>query len=106
MILVSLGTMDMRKSTEPVHLDRIPLANTHSTQLYTALSVGVSASDASGEPSIIDLPVHDNFNTDPIVLMAMDATKVKLRFDIVPTYAGTNEQGVGRGVALLSSINP
>ena len=36
----------------------------------------------------------------------MDATKVKLRFDIVPTYAGTNEQVVGRGVALLSSIKP
>lgn len=106
MILVSLGTMDMRKSTEPVHLDRIPLANAHSTQLDTALSVVVSASEASGEPSIIDLPVHENVNTDPIVFMAMDATKVKLLFDIVPTYAGTNEQIVGRGVALLSSIKP
>lgn len=106
MILVSLGTMDMRKSTEPVHLDRIPLANAHSTQLDTALSVVVSASEASGEPSIIDLPVHENVNTDPIVFMAMDATKVKLLFDIVPTYAGTSEQIVGRGVALLSSIKP
>lgn len=106
MILVSLGTMDMRKSIEPVHLDRIPLANAHSTQLDTALSVVVSASEASGEPSIIDLPVHENVNTDPIVFMAMDATKVKLLFDIVPTYAGTNDQIVGRGVALLSSIKP
>ena len=106
MILVSLGSMDMRKSTEPVHLDRIPLANAHSTQLDTALSVVVSASEASGEPSIIDLPVHENVNTDPIVFMAMDATKVKLLFDIVPTYAGTNEQIVGRGVALLSSVKP
>ena len=106
MILVSLGTMDMRKSTEPVHLDRIPLAHAHSTQLDTALSVVVSASEASGEPSIIDLPVHENVNTDPIVFMAMDASKVKLLFDIVPTYAGTNDQIVGRGVALLSSIKP
>lgn len=106
MILVSLGTMDMRKSTEPVHLDRIPLSNAHSTQLDTALSVVVSASEASGEPSIIDLPFHENVNTDPIVFMAMDATKVKLLFDIVPTYAGTNDQIVGRGVALLSSIKP
>ena len=106
MILVSLGTMDTRKSTEAVNLDRIPLAHAHSTQLDTALSVVVSASDASGEPSIIDLPVQDNINTEPIVFTATDATKVKLLFDIVPTYAGTNNQVVGRGVALLSSIKP
>lgn len=106
MILVSLGTMDMRKATQAVNLDRIPLANAHSTQLDTALSVVVSASEASGEPSIIDLPVHDNVNTEPIVFTALDATKVKLLFDIVPTYAGNNEQVVGRGVALLSSIKP
>lgn len=106
MILVSLGTMDMRKATQPVNLDRIPLANAHATQLDTALSVVVSATEASGEPSIIDLPVHDNVNTEPIVFTALDATKVKLLFDIVPTYAGNNEQVVGRGVALLSSIRP
>lgn len=106
MILVSLGTMDMRKAIQAVNLDRIPLANAHLTQLDTALSVVVSASEASGEPSIIDLPVHDNVNTEPIIFTALDATKVKLLFDIVPTYAGTNEQVVGRGVALLSSIKP
>lgn len=106
MVLVSLGTMDMRKATEAVNLDRIPLANAHSTQLDTALSVVVSACEASGEPSIIDLPVQENVNTEPIVFTAMDATKVKLLFDIVPTYAGTNDQIVGRGVALLSSIKP
>lgn len=106
MILVSLGTMDTRKSTQAVHLDRIPLANAHSTQLDTALSVVVSASEASGEPSIIDLPVHDNVNAEPIVFTALDVTKVKLLFDIVPTYAGNSEQVVGRGVALLLSIKP
>lgn len=106
MILVSLGTMDMRKETRAVNLDRIPLANAHLTQLDTALSVVVSASEASGEPCIIDLPVHENVNTEPIVFTTLDATKVKLLFDIVPTYAGNNEQVVGRGVALLSSIKP
>lgn len=106
MILVSLGTMDTRKVVEAVNLDRIPLADAHSTQLDTALSVVVSASGANGEPSIIDLPVQDNISTDPIVFTALDATKVKLLFDIVPTYAGSSDQRVGRGVALLSSIKP
>ena len=106
MILVSLGTMDTRKAVEAVNLDRIPLADAHSTQLDTALSIVVSARGANGEPSIIDLPVQDNISTDPIVFTAFDATKVKLLFDIVPTYSGSNDQRVGRGVALLSSIKP
>ena len=106
MILVSLGTMDARKAVEAVNLDRIPLTDAHSTQLDTALSVVVSASGADGDSAIIDLPVQDNVNTEPIVFTALDATKVKLRFDIVPTYAGSNDQIVGRGVALLSTIKP
>ncbi|KAI9716641.1 MAG: hypothetical protein M1812_005179 [Candelaria pacifica] len=106
MILVSLGTMDTRKAIEAVKLDRIPLADAHLTQLDTALSVVVSASGADGEPSIIDLPVQDNVCTDPIVFTTLDATKVKLLFDIVPTYAGSKEKIVGRGVAILSSIKP
>ena len=106
MILVSLGTMDTRKVVEAVNLDRIPLADAHSTQLDTALSIVVSARGANGEPSIIDLPVQDNISTDPIVFTALDASNVKLLFDIVPTYAGSNDQRVGRGVALLSSIKP
>ncbi|KAI4191895.1 MAG: hypothetical protein LQ346_004563 [Caloplaca aetnensis] len=106
MILVSLGSMDMRKPTQAVCLDRIPLKSAHATQLDTALSIVVSAMNASGEPSITDLPVQENISTEPIVFMALDATKVKLLFDIVPTYAGNNNHIVGRGVALLSSIKP
>ena len=106
MILVSLGSMDSRKAIEAVNLDRIPLADAHSTQLDTALSVVISASEARGEESIIDLPVQDNFSTDPFVFYAVDAARVKLLFDIVPTYAGSNDRVVGRGVALLSSIKP
>ncbi len=106
MVLVSLGTMDTRKAIEAVNLDRIPFTSAHSTLLDTALSVVVSATNANGEPSITDLPVQDNVSTEPIVFTTNDATKVKLLFDIVPTYAGTNEQVVGRAVALLSSIKP
>ena len=106
MILVSLGTMDIRKTIDVVKLDRIPLADAHSTQLDTALSVVVSATGANGESSIIDLPVQDSISTEPVVFTALDASKVKLLFDIVPTYAGSRDQIVGRGVALLSSIKP
>ncbi|PKX97442.1 glycerophosphocholine phosphodiesterase [Aspergillus novofumigatus IBT 16806] len=106
MILVSLGTMDMRKHMEAVNLDRIPMVNAHSTQLDTALSIVVSANGAEGEPEIIDLPVQDNISTEPIVFHAADPSKVRLLFDLIPTYAGSKDQIVGRGVALLSSVKP
>ncbi|EEH40346.2 glycerophosphodiester phosphodiesterase GDE1 [Paracoccidioides lutzii Pb01] len=106
MVLVSLGTMDMRKTVPAVDLDRIPMANAHLTQLDTALSIVVSASDAHGEPEIIDLPIQDSIATEPIVFHAADASKVKIIFDLIPTYSGSKEKIVGRGVALLSSIKP
>ena len=106
MILVSLGSMDMRKSISAVSLDRIPLANAYATQLDTALSIVVSAGGASGEPEIVDLPVQDNIATEPVVFYADDAAKVRLLFDLVPTYAGTKDNILGRGVALLSYIKP
>ena len=106
MILVSLGTMDSRKTVEAVNLDRIPITDAHSTQLDTALSVIISANGARGEDSIIDLPVQDSISTEPFVFYAADATKVKLLFDIVPTYAGSHNQVIGRGVALLETIKP
>lgn len=104
MILVSLGSMDMRKNVPAVRLDRIPMAEAHSTQLDTALSVIVTASGAQGEPTIIDLPVQDNISTEPMAFTAVDASKVKLYFDIVPTYSGNQKNKVGRGVAILASI--
>ncbi|KAL4784946.1 Glycerophosphoryl diester phosphodiesterase family-domain-containing protein [Aspergillus varians] len=106
MILVSLGTMDIRKHVEAVNLDRIPMENAHATQLDTALSIVVSANGAQGEPEIIDLPVQDNISTEPIVFHSADPSKVRLLFDLVPTYAGSKDQIVGRGVALLSSVKP
>ncbi|KAJ5782937.1 SPX N-terminal [Penicillium paradoxum] len=106
MILVSLGTMDMRKPLETVSLDRIPMENAHATQLDTSLSMVITASGAHGEPEVIDLPVQDNISTEPIVFHTTDPSKVRLLFDLVPTYAGSKEKIVGRGVALLSSIKP
>lgn len=104
MILVSLGTMDMRKPGQAVNLDHIPMTNASSTQLDTALSIVVSAKGADGEPEIIDLPVQDNIATEPIIFHTSDPSKVKLLFDLIPTYSGSQDRIVGRGVALLSSI--
>ena len=104
LVLVSLGSMDTRKNVDAVSLDRIPLADAHSTQLDTALSLIVSASGASGEPLIVDLPVEDNISTSPVSFYTKDATKVKILFDLVPTYAGSKDKVVGRAVALLSTI--
>jgi glycerophosphodiester phosphodiesterase len=106
LVLVSLGSMDMRKNVEAVTLDKVPLTEAHNTQLDTALSIVVSAQGAQGEPTIIDMPVHENISTEPIVFTTADATKVKLLFDIVPTYAGNKNNKIGRGVALLSSVRP
>lgn len=106
MVLVSLGTMNVRKNVEAVNLDNIPLTNAHSTQLDTALSIVISADGADGEPEIFDLPVQDNVSTEPVVFHAPDPSKVKLLFDLIPTYSGSKDRIVGRGVALLSTIRP
>ncbi|EON99373.1 putative glycerophosphodiester phosphodiesterase gde1 protein [Phaeoacremonium minimum UCRPA7] len=106
LVLVSLGSMDMRKDVEAVKLDKVPLTEAHTTQLDTALSIVVSATGAQGDATIIDLPVHENISTEPIVFTTKDASKVKLLFDIVPTYSGNEKNKIGRGVALLSSVRP
>lgn len=106
LVLVSLGSTDTRKNVEAVKLDRIPMADAHSMQIDTVLSLVVSAIGAQGEPSIIDLPIQDNISTEPIAFTTLDASKVKLIFDIIPTYSGGHEHKVGRGVALLDSVKP
>lgn len=106
LVLVSLGSMDVRKAMEPVNLDAISLADAHATQLDTALSIVVSASGATGVPTVIDLPVQENISTEPITFTTTDVTKVKLLFDIIPTYSGSKDKIVGRGAAILSSLKP
>ncbi|KAI1389128.1 glycerophosphodiester phosphodiesterase GDE1 [Hypoxylon trugodes] len=106
LVMVSLGSMDMRKNIEPVKLERVSLTEAHTNQLDTALSIVVSAQGAQGEPTIIDLPVEENISTEPIVFTTSDISKVRLLFDIVPTYSGDEKNKIGRAVALLSSIRP
>ncbi|OAL50826.1 GDPD-domain-containing protein [Pyrenochaeta sp. DS3sAY3a] len=104
MVLVSLGSMDMRKDLPAVKLDNIPLADAHATQLDTALSIVVKAIGATGASTCIELPVQENISTEPITFTTNDASKVTLLFDIVPTYAGSEATPLGRGLAKLSTI--
>ena len=104
MILVTLGSVDTRKAGPAVKLGRIPLSHAHSTQLDTALSLVVTAKNAKGEPTIIDLPVQHTLADDPIVFETADINNVHLFFDIVPTYSGRHDHKIGRAVALLSTI--
>jgi glycerophosphodiester phosphodiesterase len=107
MVHITLGSMNVRKNIQPVKLDQIPVSEAHTTQLDTALSLVVSAQGASGEPTIVDLPVHANVTTDdPILFETKDANKAKILFDIVPTYAGSKDRIIGRAVALLSAVRP
>lgn len=106
MILVSLGTLDENKDLKPISLEDIAIADAHATQLDTALSLVVTAQGATGEETVIDLPIHEEISTTPIVFKAKDPSKVKLFFDLVPTYAGSSEKRIARAAALLSSIKP
>jgi glycerophosphodiester phosphodiesterase len=104
MVLVSLGTLDEHKNLGPINLDSIALADAHATQLDTALSLVVSAQGANGESQVIDLPIQEEISTSPITFTTKDPSKVKLLFDLVPTYAGSKDKVIARAVALLSSI--
>ncbi|RKF82953.1 Glycerophosphocholine phosphodiesterase GDE1 [Golovinomyces cichoracearum] len=104
LVLVNLGSMDARKNISAVKLEKIPIVVAHLTQLDTALSLYVSAESAQGEPVIIDLPINESFNTEPIVFTAINTAEVKIYFDVIPTYSGRQKDRLGRGVALLSNL--
>ena len=105
MIIVNLGSMDLRKDVDAIKFERIPLEKVGATHLDTALSLVVSAQHADGEPHVVDLPVQEGQNVEPIVFHCYDFNAVQLCFDIVPTYAGSKNKIIGRAVALPGSIN-
>ncbi|KAI0025720.1 Glycerophosphoryl diester phosphodiesterase family-domain-containing protein [Xylariomycetidae sp. FL0641] len=106
LVMISLGSMDMRKDSPAVKLDRVPLAKAHTNQRDTALSLVVSAQGAEGELTKINLPVHDNISTEPILFTAIDESQVQLQFDIVPTYSGNEQQTIGRGAFVMENVWP
>ena len=105
-VLVSLGSLDVRQDVEAVTIDHALLPDAHATQLDTALSLVISADGATGDAATVDLPAQENIATEPITFRTKNMAKVRLLFDLVPTYAGPERSKYGRAVALLSSVKP
>ena len=105
-VLVSLGSMDMRAAIEAVKLDKVQLKDAHRRGLDRALSIVVSASNARGEPTKIDLPVHETISTEPVVFRTQNAFDVEVTFDIVPTHSENPREVIGRATGCLGLIRP
>ncbi|CAG8572078.1 3742_t:CDS:10 [Paraglomus brasilianum] len=100
MISVTIGTFDTRKHIKPVQINNMAVPpNSIIPSMSTSLIV--SAKNAVGEPTVIDLPVKDH--SEPVIFYSDNIDDVTLNFDLVPTY-GTKKQLIGRATALLSSI--
>lgn len=105
MILVTLGSNDVRNllCTKFVNLEQ-SLLDTNE-----ALSIVVSATNATGDFPVIDLPPPDSQSVgvserpEPIVLFTTEPHKVILRFDVVPTLGAYKRELVARGTTLLAS---
>lgn len=120
LILLTLGTTDLRDELKPIELNRISMSKSFFTELDTALSLVVTCFEKTSRnvvdiPVIIDLPLDDHHGgaSDPISFKladGMDHNDIFVTFDIVPTYqypvTGSPKPKVGvlgRGVALLTS---
>ncbi|CAM0142629.1 unnamed protein product [Umbelopsis sp. WA50703] len=106
MVIITLGSNDVRSTlcTKFVNFEPSILDSNE------ALSIVVSATNATGDFPIIDLPPADRSQTigtserpEPIVLFTSDPQKVVLKFDVVPTLGAYKRQLVARGTALLAS---
>lgn len=59
MVIINLGVNDIRKNVPAIQL------NSNAPTIYPSLSLVVSATNAAGEPAIVDLPAKETF--DPII---------------------------------------
>lgn len=116
-ILITIGTTDLRDVNPAIELNKIPLSKIHLTELDSALSIVVTPSNLPDQPSYpLELPLNDNHgsSTDPILFHCNDKDPLDtmIYFDIVPTFDVQindnkkirNQKILGRGVAILKSI--
>ncbi|KAH3681650.1 hypothetical protein WICPIJ_007376 [Wickerhamomyces pijperi] len=107
MIVITLGSNDTRSTESALRLDKVPVSQTHSTKLDTALSLVIHRKGAHPErelPTVIDLPIDD---AEPIIIncgSGADPANEVIFFDIVPTYG--EQQTLGRGVASVKALVP
>lgn len=102
MIIITLGSNDVRN---PLCRKFFELSKTFQGEDQPRrLSLSVSATNASGEFPIIDLPTDDNhfFFPEPIVLFAAKPEEVVLKFDLIETFGSSRESSVlARGTSVL-----
>lgn len=101
LILITLGTTDLRDNNKPINLNNISMSKTFFTELDTALSLIITCRNKQSNkiietPIIIDLPLEDQHGsaTDPITFKLtknMKAEEIIITFDIVPTYQYSND---------------
>jgi glycerophosphodiester phosphodiesterase len=104
MIIITLGSNDVRN---PICHKFIELAQKFQDQdSQRRLSLSVSATNASGEFPIIDLPTDFDshaFYTEPIVLFTAKPEEVTLRFDLIETFGSSRNSNVlARGTSVLA----
>lgn len=121
LILITLGTTDLRDETKPIDLSKISMSKSFFTELDTALSLVITCRHKVTKvvietPVIVDLPLEDQHGsaTDPIsfkLINGLQSSEVFVTFDIVPTYqypastlsSKNKEKILGRGVAMLNN---
>ncbi|KAG0297050.1 Glycerophosphocholine phosphodiesterase [Linnemannia gamsii] len=105
MIVVTLGSNDIRSTIEPVELFDQG-SNTSFLTESTAFSLEVTSENATaGEKVIIDLPLKDSSYLDKIVFYSRNPEETILTFSVYPTFGHLSDKLVGRGTAMLSSLD-
>lgn len=115
-VLITIGTTDLRDTTPALELNKIPLSKIHSTELDSALSIVVRTPNIPNQPEFpLALPLDDNHGsaTDPITFKCNDQNPLDtiVYFDIIPTFdVDVNDvkkekrKILGRGVAILKDL--
>lgn len=121
LILITLGTTDLRDELKPIDLNNISMSKSFFTELDTALSLVITCRNKTTKqiietPVFVDLPLEDQHGsaTDPITFKLTHGTQptdVFVTFDIVPTYhyptssvhSLKKDKILGRGVAMLNA---
>ncbi|KAF9179517.1 Glycerophosphocholine phosphodiesterase [Haplosporangium sp. Z 11] len=105
LILVTLGSNDIRSTIEPVELFHTDQQNSFLTA-STAFSLEITSENATaGEKAIIDLPLKDSSYHEQIVFYAPNPEDVILNFSVYPTFGHLSDKVLGRGTAMLSSLD-
>lgn len=115
LVLVTIGTTDLRDTTPALELNKIPLSKIHSTELDSALSIVIRSPNVPDQPEYpLALPLDDNHGsaTDPITFKCNNRNPLDtvLYFDIIPTFevdvndGEKNKKILGRGVAILKDL--